>query len=131
MTALTKKGTKVRRNRADVIFDTIVYAVLIVLLVIVIYPLWFVIIASVSNPTDVTFGKVIPFSELGFEKAGRAEYQRAAEYIFSKVCELKFGEGNVVSVTGSGAQARIKIEFTAYGEKEFALSVAPIVKLED
>ena len=59
MTALTKKGTKVRRNRADVIFDTIVYAVLIVLLVIVIYPLWFVIIASVSNPTDVTFGKVI------------------------------------------------------------------------
>jgi hypothetical protein len=37
---------------------------------------------------------VIPFSELGFEKAGRAEYQRAAEYIFSKVCELKFGEGN-------------------------------------
>ncbi len=39
----------------------------------------------------VTFGKVIPFSELGFEKAGRAEYQRAAEYIFSKVCELKFG----------------------------------------
>ena len=32
---------------------------------------------------------------------------------------------------GSGAAARIKIEFTAYGEKEFALSVVPIVKLED
>ena len=37
----------------------------------------------------------------------------------------------MVSVTGSGAQARIKIEFTAYGVKEFALSVVPIVKLED
>jgi len=42
----------------------------------------------------VTFGKVIPFAELGFEKAGRAEYQRAADYIFSKVCELEYGEGN-------------------------------------
>ena len=48
-----------------------------------------------------------------------------------RVRHLKFGEGNVVSVTGSGAQARIRIEFTAYGVKEFALSVVPIVKLED
>ena len=48
-----------------------------------------------------------------------------------RVRHLKFGEGNVLSVTGSGAQARIKIAFTAYGEKEFALSVVPIVKLED
>ena len=48
-----------------------------------------------------------------------------------RVRHLKFGEGSVVSVTGSGAQARIKIEFTAYGVKEFALSVVPIVKLED
>ena len=48
-----------------------------------------------------------------------------------RVRHLKFGEGNVVSVAGSGAAARIKIEFTAYGVKEFALSVVPIVKLED
>ena len=43
---------------------------------------------------------------------------------------VNLGHDNV-SVTGSGAQARIKIEFTAYGVKEFALSVVPIVKLED
>ena len=42
----------------------------------------------------VKIGKLIPYSELGFEKAGRAEYDRAAKYIFSKVCELKYGEGN-------------------------------------
>ena len=42
----------------------------------------------------VKIGKLIPFGELGFEKAGRAEYERAANYIFSKVCELKYGEGN-------------------------------------
>ena len=59
MTTLTKKSRKIRRNRADAIFDTIVYAILGALLLIVMYPLWFVIIASVSDPTAVTFGKVI------------------------------------------------------------------------
>ncbi|MBQ8556477.1 MAG: DNA helicase PcrA [Clostridia bacterium] len=48
-----------------------------------------------------------------------------------RVRHLKFGEGCVVSVSGSGNAARIKIEFTAYGVKEFALAVVPIVKLED
>ena len=48
-----------------------------------------------------------------------------------RVRHLKFGEGSVVSVTGSGSTARIRIEFTAYGVKEFALSVVPIIKLED
>ena len=46
----------------------------------------------------VKIGKLIPFEELGFEKAGRAEYERAAGYIFSKVCELKYGEGNGYAV---------------------------------
>ena len=48
-----------------------------------------------------------------------------------RVRHLKFGEGTVVEVTGSGSTSRIKIEFTAYGTKEFALATAPIVKLED
>ncbi len=46
-----------------------------------------------------------------------------------RVRHLKFGEGtveNVNTVTG-----RIRIEFTAYGVKEFALAVVPIIKLED
>ena len=46
------------------------------------------------HTNTVKIGKLIPFGELGFEKAGRAEYERAANYIFSKVCELKYGEGN-------------------------------------
>jgi len=46
-----------------------------------------------------------------------------------RVMHRKFGEGNVVGVTGSGADARIQIEFTAYGIKEFVLSIAPIVKI--
>ncbi len=48
-----------------------------------------------------------------------------------RVMHRKFGEGRVVALLGNGADARIQIEFTAYGVKEFALSIAPIVKLED
>ncbi len=43
----------------------------------------------------------------------------------------KFGEGTVIGVRGTGGDARISIEFTAYGVKEFALAIAPIIKLED
>ena len=48
-----------------------------------------------------------------------------------RVIHRKFGEGRVVAINGTGSSARIQIEFTAYGVKEFALSIAPIAKLED
>jgi DNA helicase-2/ATP-dependent DNA helicase PcrA len=48
-----------------------------------------------------------------------------------RVLHRKFGAGVVREITGTGADARISIEFTAYGLKEFALSIAPIIKLED
>lgn len=48
-----------------------------------------------------------------------------------RVMHRKFGEGFVTGITGEGAAARIRIEFTAYGEKEFSLGLAPIIKLED
>lgn len=45
------------------------------------------------------------------------------------VLHKTFGEGLVQEVSGKGGDARITIQFTAYGEKQFAASVAPIVKL--
>lgn len=48
-----------------------------------------------------------------------------------RVLHRKFGEGNVVGISGTGAEARIAIEFAAYGQKEFALSIAPIVKVNE
>ena len=48
-----------------------------------------------------------------------------------RVMHRKFGEGKVMSITGAGAAARINIQFITYGEKEFALSIAPIVKIEE
>lgn len=47
-----------------------------------------------------------------------------------KVLHKKFGEGLVLEVTGTGTDTRINILFTAYGEKQFAVHVAPIVKME-
>ena len=47
------------------------------------------------------------------------------------VLHRKFGEGTVQRVQGSGAEARIMIAFTAYGTKEFSLSIAPIVKIDE
>ena len=43
----------------------------------------------------------------------------------------KFGKGVVKEVTGSGDSARISIIFPVFGEKTFALSIAPIVKVEE
>ncbi len=69
---------------------------------------------------------------------GFAQVQTAAPNVMQslfrkgdRVMHRKFGEGNVVEVRGKGADARILIEFTAYGVKEFSLSIAPIVKLGD
>ena len=48
-----------------------------------------------------------------------------------RVLHRKFGKGTVLAVTGSGADARISIQFPVFGEKVFALSIAPIVKAEE
>ncbi len=80
-------------------------------------------------------GLNIPGVQKGFVgSAARTAMPNVMQNLYKpgdRVRHLKFGEGTVVSVSGSGAQARIRISFTAYGEKEFALSVVPIVKLED
>ncbi len=48
-----------------------------------------------------------------------------------RVMHKKFGEGNVMDIHGKGGDARVVISFAAYGIKEFALSIAPIVKVND
>lgn len=77
----------------------------------------------------------IPGVQKGFVGSkARAVSGSAMNNLFQKgdrVMHRKFGEGVVVAVNGKGADARIQIEFTAYGVKEFSLSIAPIFKLED
>ena len=52
---------------------------------------------------------------------------RAGDHVMHR----KFGTGVVQEVKGKGADARIVIAFTAYGTKEFSLSIAPIVKVDE
>ena len=64
----------------------------------------------------------------------RENTQSAMKNLFhpgDHVLHRKFGEGTVQAVRGSGADARIQIAFTAYGTKEFSLSIAPIVKIDE
>ena len=80
-------------------------------------------------------GLNIPGVQKGFvESQARSVAGSAMQKLFQKgdrVMHRKFGEGTVVDVTGAGTNARINIEFTAYGVKEFVLAIAPIIKLED
>ena len=48
-----------------------------------------------------------------------------------RVRHAKFGAGTVQSVTGSGKDARICIRFDDGNEKQLALSIAPIIRVED
>ncbi len=76
----------------------------------------------------------IPGVQKGFTPSKARQSASALQNIFKpgdRVMHRKFGEGNVVELKGSGADTRISIEFTAYGVKEFSLSIAPIVKIEE
>jgi len=62
-------NAEVRRTRADIVYDTVNVAFLALLLIIVLYPLYFVVIASFSDPSAVGTGKVILFPK-GFNFNG-------------------------------------------------------------
>ena len=53
-----KKVKKIKNSKEDMIFDIIKYTVLSIALILVMYPLWFVIIASISKPEAINTGQV-------------------------------------------------------------------------
>lgn len=63
-------------SKKDKLFDALIIAILCVVLVIVLYPLYFVVIASVSDPIQVIAGKVI-WKPLGFNLEA---YKRVFKY---------------------------------------------------
>lgn len=95
-------------------------------------------ISQIGKPKLTFQGKnldQIPGVTKGFALSkAREQSENAMSRLFrpgERVLHRKFGAGVVRSITGTGSDARIAIEFTAYGLKEFALSIAPIVKLEE
>jgi len=63
-------------TKGDKVFNIVNIFILSLLLVFIMYPLWFVIIASVSDATDVTLGRVV-FLPKNFTIIG---YQKMLEY---------------------------------------------------
>ena len=59
-TVLGQNGAlkKIKRSKQDIVFDVIVYGISAVVLLIVLYPLYFVVIASFSDPYAVANGQV-------------------------------------------------------------------------
>lgn len=55
---MSRVREKIRLSATDRAISILFYLIAVLMIVIVIYPLWFVIIASFSNPTDVAQGKV-------------------------------------------------------------------------
>ncbi len=77
----------------------------------------------------------IPGVSKGFVPSAAREVQASAmQGLFhegDRVRHPKFGTGTVLAVSGSGKEARIRIRFEDRGEKELALAIAPIVKMEE
>lgn len=69
---------KVRRQGKDLLFDIVLYTICAVMLILVLYPLWFIVIASFSDPSAVAGGHVwiLP---VGFTLEGYDELFKQAE----------------------------------------------------
>lgn len=52
------KLKRIHRTKTDAIFDTVNNVIMLVILLIVLYPLYFVVIASISAPEEIAFGNV-------------------------------------------------------------------------
>ena len=63
---------RVRRQPKDVAFDVVLYLICAVLLILILYPLWFIVIASFSDPSAVAGGHVW-FVPVGFTLDGYEE----------------------------------------------------------
>ena len=74
------KTKPVKRCREDVIFDTVIFIILTLILFVVAYPLYWVIISSFSDPTAVSAGKVL-LRPMGFTLKGYAEVFKNSQVI--------------------------------------------------
>lgn len=61
MSKMSVTGRKIRSSREDMVFEIVTKILLIIACLIVLYPLYFIIIASISNPDYVISGKLSLF----------------------------------------------------------------------
>jgi putative aldouronate transport system permease protein len=100
------KRKRTKRCKEDVVFDTVVFILLTIILIIVAYPLYWVVISSVSNPSAVSSGDVL-WKPIGFTWKGYAE-------VFKNGAVMR-GFLNSVAYTVSGVSVNLIVTLpTAY-----------------
>ena len=105
----SKRAVKVRKSREDLIFDFIIYTVAALLIAITLYPMYFIVIASFSNPTLVSNGQIMFIPKGITFKA----YRELASYT-----KLWSGYGNTVIYVVAGTIISLMVNIPA----SFALS---------
>jgi putative aldouronate transport system permease protein len=91
--ATSRLKVKQKRSKEDVLFDTINFTVLTLILFVVAYPLYWVIISSISNPSAVSSGQVL-WRPIGFTLRGYAE-------VFADTAVMRgFWNATVYTVSG-------------------------------
>jgi putative aldouronate transport system permease protein len=93
-----------KRARSDVIFDAVNYALVTVVLLLVLYPLYFILIASISNPDYVNTGQ-ITFFPRGITLEG---YQRTL-----RESNVWRGYRNTILYTVLGTSINVSLTMTA------------------
>ena len=73
---MKEKHVKMKKSYNDKIFDIINVLLMCILVVIFVWPLWFIVIASFSDPNEVWLGHVLLLPK-GFTTIA---YQAVAEY---------------------------------------------------
>ena len=108
------KTKPVKRCREDVIFDTVIFIILTLILFVVAYPLYWVIISSFSDPTAVSAGKVL-LRPMGFTLKGYAEVFKNSQVMrgfFNSIVITFVGVCVNLAVTLPTAYARSRDNFS-------------------
>ena len=87
------KRMKIKKSKEDKILDIFLYGIAIIILIIVLYPMYFIIIASFSNPAEVAAGNITFFPKGPTLKG----YCKLAEY-----AQLWVGYKNTILYTVIG-----------------------------
>ncbi len=54
----SRKKNRIRRSRSDVIFDVVNIAIVVLVMITMIYPMWYVLIVSFATPEEAAMGKL-------------------------------------------------------------------------
>lgn len=103
----SEKGTKaikVKKTRGDIIFDIVVYGLAAIVMLIILYPLYFIVIASFSDPSQVANGNVWLYPK-GFTLDGYKE--------LLKQQDIWTGYGNTVLYTVVGTVIGLAVNIPA------------------